>query len=310
MAILCAVDFSDTSALALTCAREIADHHAQPLTVVTVADPLLAAAEQLQAGGDSITLVRGALAAFVEERIGKGSVAGQHLHVRIGNPADEVVALARDIHAQLIVVGTQGSTGIEKMVFGSVAERLLRTTDRPVLVVPPAFGQSSRHVLGSLREVLVPVDFHDFAFDDARVAARVAHASHATLHLVHVLPGDGMGRWTVLQPMAAVQMGEYLAGARAEREEKAMTALQRLAEALETTPEPQLRVLDGSVADEIARLAARETVDLIVMGLRGAEGTPSDRVGSVAYRVLCLSPVPVLALPPESRQGHVLGFLG
>lgn len=310
MAILCAVDFSDTSALALTCAREIADHYAQPLTVVTVADPLLAAAEQLQAGVDSITLVRGALATFVNERIGGGAVAGQHLQVRIGNPADQVVACARDIHAQLIVVGTQGSTGVEKLVFGSVAERLLRTTDRPVLVVPPAFGASSRHVLGSLREVLAPVDFHDWAFDDARVAARVAHASHATLHLVHVLPGDGMTRWTVVQPLAAVQMGEYLAGARTEREEKAFAALQRLAEAVATTPEPQLRVLEGSVADEIARAATRETVDLIVMGLRGASAPQSDRVGSVAYRVLCLSSVPVLALPPESRQSHVLGFLG
>lgn len=310
MAILCAVDFSETSALALTCAREIADHYAQPLTVVTVVDPLLAAAEQLHAGADSTALVRTALASFVEARIGEGGTAGQHLQVRIGNPADEVVAYARDIHAQLIVVGTQGSTGLEKVVFGSVAERLLRTTDRPVLVVPPAFGQSSRHVLGSLREVLAPVDFHEHAFDDARVAARVARASHATLHLVHVIPGDGMGRWTVLLPMAAVQTSEYLAGARAEREEKAMTALQRLAEALEETPEPLLRVLEGSVADEIARLATRETIDLVVMGLRGAEGTPSDRVGSVAYRVLSLSPVPVLALPPGSRRGHVLGFLG
>lgn len=310
MAILCAVDFSDTSALALTCAREIADHYAQPLTVVTVADPLLAAAEQLQAGTDSITLVRGALAAFVNERIGGGSAAGQHLQVRIGNPADEVVALARDIHPQLIVVGTQGSTGVEKLVFGSVAERLLRTTDRPVLVVPPAFGASSRHVLGSLREVLVPVDFHDNAFDDARVAARVAHASHATLQLVHVLPGESATRWTVLQPLAAVQMGDYLAGARAERHDKALAALQRLSEALETTPEPHVRVLEGSIAEELARVASHPTVDLVVMGLRGAGGSSSDRVGSVAYRVLCLSPVPVLALPAKSREAHVLGFLG
>jgi hypothetical protein len=46
------------------------------------------------------------------------------------------------------------------------------------------------------------------------------------------------------------------------------------------------------------------------MGLRGAGGSSSDRVGSVAYRVLCLSPVPVLALPAKSREAHVLGFLG
>jgi nucleotide-binding universal stress UspA family protein len=64
------------------------------------------------------------------------------------------------------------------------------------------------------------------------------------------------------------------------------------------------------VSDELARAAARETVDLVVMGLRGAATSDTGRVGSVAYRMLTLSPVPVLALPAESRQAHVLGFLG
>ncbi len=310
MAILCAVDFSDASALALTCAREIADHYAQPLHVVTVADPLLAAAEQMQAGKDAVALTRQALSEFVAERVGAGRAAGQHLHVRIGNTADEVVRLGHDVHAQLMVVGTQGSTGLQKLMFGSVAERLLRVTDRPVLVVPPAFAESTRHVLGSLREILVPVDFHDHAFDDARVAAHVATSSHARLQLLHVLPEDGMGRWTVLRPLGAPQLLEHLEEARGARVEKALAALQRLADALELSPGPIVRVVEGHVADELARAASRETVDLVVMGLRGAPASDTGRVGSIAYRVLTLSPVPVLALPAESRKAQVLGFLG
>lgn len=310
MSILCAVDFSEASALALTCAREIADHYAQPLDVVTVVDPLLAAAEQVQAGRDPVSLIRQALSEFVAEHVGAGRSAGQHLHVRIGNTADEAVRVAHDAHTQLIVVGTQGSTGFEKMMFGSVAERLLRVTDRPVLVVPPTFAESTRHVLGALREVLVPVDFHDHAFDDARVAAHVATSSHARLQLVHVLADEGMSRWTVLQPLAAPQLLEHLEQARAGRTDKALAALQRLADALDASAPPHVRVLEGSVADAITKAASRETVDLVVMGLRGTATVDGGRVGSVAYRVLSGSSVPVLALPPESRQRPVLGFLG
>ena len=309
MSILCAVDFSETSALALQCAREIADHHAQPLTIVTVVDPLLAAAEQVQAGAEATSVIRQSLARFVDEHVGSGRPAGQHLQVRIGEVAPQVLEVARDAHAQLLVMGTQGGTGVEKLMFGSTAERLLRTTDRPVMVVPPAFGTSSRHVLGHLRHVLAPVDFHDHALDDARVAARIAQASHARLHLLHVLPDVGMTRWTIVQPLAAPQLAEQWQSAHVGRTESAMAALQRLVEALELRDEPGIEVEEGNVADVITKLTARLPVDLVVMGLRGAAAEHSGRVGSVAYRVLSQCPVPVLALPPQ-RSGQVLGFLG
>lgn len=309
MSILCAVDFSDTSALALQCAREIADHHAQPLTIVTVVDPLLAAAEQVQAGEDAASVIRRSLADFVEGHVGGGRAAGQHLQVRIGEVAHEVLHLARDVHAQLLVIGSQGTTGVEKLMFGSIAEGLLRTTDRPVLVVPPAFGTSSRHVLGHLRHVLVPVDFHDHALQDARVAARVAQASHARLHLLHVLPDVGMTRWTVVQPLAAPQLAEQWQHAHLGRSDKAMAALQRLAQALDLRDEPLMEVVEGSVGEVMAGITTREPVDLVVIGLRGAASEHSGRVGSVAYRVLSRCPVPVLALPAD-RSPQVLGFLG
>jgi len=309
MSILCAVDFSETSALALACAREIADHYGQPLAIVTVADPLLAAAEQMQAGRDAASLLRDALAEFVTTHIGSGRGPGQHLHVRIGDPAAEVRRTAASAHAQLLVIGTQGTTGVGQAVFGSVAERLLRTTELPVLVVPPAFAESSRHVMGALRAVVAPVDFHDHAADDARVAARVAHASHAELHLLHVTRSDELTRWSLLPPFAAAQVAEQLVGTHAAHVEQATAALQRLADALEYERRPHVHVVDGGVAEQVARFATRHPVDLVVMGLRGGAdiGAP---VGSVAYRVLCQSAVPVLALPATSRATQVLGFLG
>jgi nucleotide-binding universal stress UspA family protein len=310
MSILCAVDFSEPSALALLYAGELADRYAQPLTVVTVADPLLAAAEQVQTGHDPVTLLAQTLTSFVDEKLGAGSVSRHGLHVPVGDPAEEIVRLANREHSQLIVVATQGGSGMEKFVFGSVAERLMRKTDRPVLAVPPAFGGSSRHLIGNLRAVLVPVEFHDHALDDARAAVRVARASHADVRLLHVVPGDDAGKWSLVRPFAASQLAERWSGARASQADKAREALQRLADALETAHAPSLHIARGNASAEIARAAADDHVDLVVMGLHGVPGVLGTRVGAVAYRVLCASPVPVLALPHATRERDVLPFLG
>ena len=58
-------------------------------------------------------------------------------HLRIGTPAAEIVDLASDISADLIVVGTEQRTGMSRIVFGSVAERVARTAPCPVLIVRP-----------------------------------------------------------------------------------------------------------------------------------------------------------------------------
>src|SRR5262249_45837619 len=58
-------------------------------------------------------------------------------HVRVGRAHREIVQLASDMAADLIIVGTHGRTGIERFVLGSVAERVLRYAPCPVLVVKP-----------------------------------------------------------------------------------------------------------------------------------------------------------------------------
>ncbi|MEJ2081744.1 MAG: universal stress protein, partial [Acidobacteriota bacterium] len=52
-----------------------------------------------------------------------------------GDPAREIVRIARDEDADLIVIATHGLTGWQHIVFGSVAEKVVRTADRPVLTV-------------------------------------------------------------------------------------------------------------------------------------------------------------------------------
>jgi nucleotide-binding universal stress UspA family protein len=292
----------------LSAADHIASSFRQALTIVTVADPLLAAAERMRSGGQS-SLLAEALATFVDEILGKGAAARHRLLVAVGDPSREILAQADALDAQLLVLATQGASGVSKFVFGSVAERVLRRTTRPVLVVPPAVQSGPMRTLGAMEEVLAPIDFHDHALDDARLADRVARAGHARLRLLHVVAAAEAGRWSVLkQPMAA-QLEDELGGMHASAMEAARRALEQLADAVGGTPGPTLEVTEGPVAEQIAHVADRADVDLIVLGLRGVPGLLGTRVGAVAYRVLCASPVPVLAVPHEARNGRSLAFL-
>ncbi|MGV3517412.1 universal stress protein [Luteitalea sp.] len=309
MSILCAVDLSRASGLALTAASRIASTFAQRLTIVTVADPLLAAAEGVRSGADPLALLTQALGEFVDDTLGAGASAQHHLVVPVGDPSTEILGQADAVEAQLVVLGTQGASGVSKFVFGSVAERVLRRTTRPVLVVPPAVDGGPMRTLGSMEEVLAPVDFHEHALDDARIAARVARASHARLRLLHVVTGGTATRWTVLRPTMSEELAEQVNGFRTSEMGAAQQALERLADEVGGAPGPMLEVAEGAVADQIAAVADRADVDLVVLGLRGVPGLIGTRVGAVAYRVLCASPVPVLAVPHEARANGALAFL-
>ena len=59
------------------------------------------------------------------------------IHVRVGPTADQIVALASEVSADLIVVGTHGRRGVKRLVMGSVAERVLRLAKTPLLVIRP-----------------------------------------------------------------------------------------------------------------------------------------------------------------------------
>ena len=60
-----------------------------------------------------------------------------YVHARIGTPAAEILALASEVGADLIFIGTHGKTGVERLLLGSVSERVVREARCPVLVARP-----------------------------------------------------------------------------------------------------------------------------------------------------------------------------
>jgi universal stress protein A len=140
--ILCPLDFSEPSNKALQSAIELAAQFRAALVLVHViptavpgvpADPAYAFAGTEE--------YEKALRVDAEEQL---TLAAQHIPPEVksrnvvgnGDPADEVVRLAATEKADLIVIATHGLTGWRHLVFGSVAEKVVRQATRPVLVVP------------------------------------------------------------------------------------------------------------------------------------------------------------------------------
>jgi nucleotide-binding universal stress UspA family protein len=84
--------------------------------------------------------VRDALAKAVGKALAASPIANEvqfHVHPRIGKPADEILQLAQEIGADLILIGTHGHTGLTRLMMGSVAEHVVREAGCAVLVARP-----------------------------------------------------------------------------------------------------------------------------------------------------------------------------
>lgn len=294
--ILCPIDYSDASAGALRYAAAIAEHFVTRLIVLTVEDPLLMAPTDLEtaahwtrAGSEE------EMATFVADTFGAdaSTLAMCEYDVAAGKPAAEILRVARERSCDLIVMSSHGLSGARKWFFGSTTERVLRETTVPVLVTPPV-SPGQLHMEDATRligRIVVPVDLSWASQHQAQVARGLAEALDLPLVFVHVVePVKG-------RLLARFNPGELDSDRRAVAEK-------RLSELLTTIPQrrrPEALVVFGDPAEEAARVASDRQAGLVVMGLHGSP-VMGPRMGSVTYRLLCLSPRLVLALPPPLQK--------
>ncbi len=139
--ILCPTDFSEPSYEGLRVADELALHFSAELCVVHVVPPVPVVAGPLGGTAFNVPAYQQELVAsskksldgVVEQRISK-ELPVRPIVVQ-GNAADEIVRIADEEKAGLIVMATHGQTGWRHLVFGSVAERVVRVAACPVLTV-------------------------------------------------------------------------------------------------------------------------------------------------------------------------------
>ncbi len=291
--ILSPVDFSEQSRDALRWAQLFAARCHSRLTVLSVVNPLLAKAARIRFDQDLAQSTEPELRAFVAAAFpNDGELLSQTIvQVRIGDPAEIILAIATNDAVGLIVLGTQGVGGFRKWILGSTTERVLRRTHIPVLAVPPvdekANARNSRNQSIEVGRILVATDFSEPRETAVQFAAMLAQEFAVPLVLAHVV-----------SPMTVPPQWRLLAE---ESDEQgvadATRRLKQLAEKFTGSQNRDTVVSVGQPAEAIGSIAEERRATLIVMGLTGKRQAYSPRPGSIAYHVLSSARIPVLVVP-------------
>jgi nucleotide-binding universal stress UspA family protein len=169
------------------------------------------------------------------------------------SPPDELLKLAKDSGADLIVIGTSSKHGLEKLVLGSTAETIIRKATCPVLTVGPCAAPPPQDPL-AFRTIVYATDFSAQAAKAAIYALSFAQDSGAHLYLCHVLG--------VRKPRHSEKL---------VLENSFERSLKRLIPpSAYDWCNPECVVVHGDSAEAILELAERVDADLIVLGARKA----------------------------------------
>jgi nucleotide-binding universal stress UspA family protein len=212
----------------------------------------------------------------------RSTVAGEHLVE--GRVAPEIVGLAEEIGAGLIVMGSRGRGGIRRALMGSVSESVVRHAHCPVLVVRD--GERQRDYLPGT--ILLAVDGSEGASAAARTAVELAERTDSELHVVYV------GEVTpVYHPERHGYRARY-----EELQEQARRLLEEQVHEVNsaggTVSRAHLRM--GRPDEEIVVLGEEIGADLIATGSRGLGGMRRALMGSVSDSIVRHSHCPVLVV--------------
>jgi nucleotide-binding universal stress UspA family protein len=224
------------------------------------------------------------------EEMGVSTVTAEILD---SGDAVQAIAAAVEAHeADLVVMGTHGHGGLKSAFLGSVAERTLRTVDRPILAVKEDLARAA----DPITRILLAVDFSVHSDRAVQVAAGLAKRLAGSVDVIHAfdLPRDYI-------PYASpfgVELAQAIQASATER-------LEGVRERLEESQVPvTLHARRGCPSVVIAEAAEEIGCQLIVMGTRGNSGLSHVLLGSVAERTLRTAPCSVLAVKAEERQGN------
>lgn len=210
-------------------------------------------------------------------------------HVEFGRPDAEIVRLAEDLDAGLVVVGSRGFGPLRRAVMGGVSRSVVRHAHCPVLVV-----RGGRDTPGP---VLVCVDGSKRAMQAAGVGAEISAATGAALHVVYVMraeryrPQFGPEAWEGWQ----ANLERATRDARSWVEERA-DLLGSKAKSSEA------HLAFGEPAREIVRLADEVGAGMVVVGSRGLGGVRRMLLGSVSEAVVEHAPCPVMVVRAPGRK--------
>jgi len=229
----------------------------------------------------------------------RGLAVETHAHdAPEGDVARSVAAHRQEEHADLIVLCTHGHGRMRDLLFGRIAQQVLRRDATPVLLVRP--GDDGGPPAFEPRRVLVPLDGTAAAEAALPLARELAAALHAGLHLVIVVATRGTMRGD-RQAVATLLPSAARATLDLEHE-GALEYLDGLAGGLGATGlTVTTEVRRGDVASALADEAAEPGVGLVVVATHGHAGLQAIWAGSVVAQLLDRTRAPILLLRSIER---------
>ena len=217
-------------------------------------------------------------------------------HAIEGRAFEEICRLSRERKIDLVIVSTRGNTGVKHLLLGSTAERIVRYSPCPVLVVHPRArnGKLARPDL-LFGKILVPIDFSECSLKGLEYAKALAKQFGSKLVLLnsvafqYYITSDEYARYDLPLLM--------------EQEEKA--SRRQMRDLIEKTDwegievRPSLQI--GHAGQQICARAAGHHADLIVTSTHGTTGFKHILVGSTAEYVVRHATCPVLVIPSHER---------
>jgi nucleotide-binding universal stress UspA family protein len=279
--ILFLTDFSEPSEAALPYAVSIAREYGCVILAMHVLTPALYASMAGELTADAIA----AQEEFAEREMLRltAQLAGTPNQAIIMRDAQIWPSLERVLEERqidLIVLGTHGRTGAQKLILGSVAEEIFRRSKVPVLTIGP-WSRKGLHNAAKFQRVLYATDFTPESLAAAPYAISLAQENQARLVLLYVVPDPSP---QTEQPSVADLMNRLC---------------RIVPKDAELWCRPEEIVEYGDAAQRILDVAKERSADLIVLGVRGAAGhlgaaTHLER--SVAHKIVARAECPVLTV--------------
>jgi nucleotide-binding universal stress UspA family protein len=298
--ILCPVDFSDYSRRALDHAIAIARWYESTVTALHVFSPVpIAAYGPSPVAFEPIVLTkadRDRLLASTKAFVEAESAPGVPIEaaVREGNTAAEILDQAANMSADLLVIGTHGRSGFERLLLGSVTEKVLRKACCPVLTVPRRLPDAVPPGPVLFKRMLCAVDFSECSMHALKYALSLAQEADGCLTVVHVLAPELVGQ---------VAIGEEhvsLAALQRQHEQEARQLLeQAVPETVGAYCKADSLLRRGKPWREILQVASERQAELIVMGVQGRGAADLMFFGSTTQHIVREATCPVLTLRRE-----------
>ena len=281
--ILVPTDFSPNSYMAVEVANELACRYRADVTLLYVDATHEYLVLDLASSGEAEER-EFEMHHFEEAKGLMDAAIDVELAVERGTAHTKIVEFARDHEFDVIAMATHGRSGIPRMLLGSTTEKVVRSSECPVLLIHPEDERKTSHVLEDLDRVILPTDLSEVSNRALDSAVALARKFEAKLVLTHVVEPLAHLAFAAADPTA----NPYPQGI----EEATEQAIKKLHASVPDDVDVEVVKREGLVHGEICALG-REPGSLIVMASHGHTGVQRWLLGSVTDRVVRTAECPV-----------------